>query len=228
MQMFGAAAQVPETEEEFELSAGGKVAIGLTFPVWIPLAVALAVIAVPAFIGWVVFEVIGGDMMHANIEKEMSKMSKDILKKFASPNDIHNELKPVKLQLQVVIGKLRSKISQHLEAQQVLLKRLERREVTATSAMTIDVKLLLEARDLLQREWNFLFLQRIKLYDICICDVELQKCIGEGGFAEVYKGKWKGKQVAVKLMKSLLNMVSATEFIREEQSLRYIIIYHCI
>ena len=60
---------MPETEEEFELSAGGKVAIGLTFPVWIPLAIALAVIAVPAFIGWVVFEVMGGDMIHANIEK---------------------------------------------------------------------------------------------------------------------------------------------------------------
>ena len=108
MQMFGAKAapQMPETEEEFELSAGGKVAIGLTFPVWIPLAIALAVIAVPAFIGWVVFEVMGGDMIHANIEKEMSKMSKDILKKFSSSTNIHKELKPVKLQLQVVMGEI--------------------------------------------------------------------------------------------------------------------------
>ena len=97
---------------------------------------------------------------------------------------------------------------------------MEGLEVIATAAMTVDVKLLLEARDLLQSEWNFLFLQRIKLYAICICDVELQKCIGEGGFAEVHKGKWKGKQVAVKIMKAMLSKETATEFITEENCLR--------
>ena len=77
----------------------------------------------------------------------------------------------------------------------------------------------------LQDSMNILYMTEIRTYEIDMSDITDLRKVGEGQFAKVKKGKYhkagKTTDVALKINKTALNCDTATEFITEENNLRY-------
>ena len=205
---------------ELEIPIASKVILGILSPLFLVLIVLIVVISIPIGIGLAFYEYFGGESLQKNIETQMKKMTKAIIEKMIGTNLINKELKPVELQLIEAIRKIAAMIQEQLQSEKALIHHQRAYHLLEQLAVALDVQQKMQIQSTLLGQTKLMYLTYIKDYDIPRAEITLLKKIGEGGFGDVYEGKWKEQTVAVKVMKTRLTTSNVAEIQREETNLR--------
>jgi hypothetical protein len=220
-----------EEYSRFDLTVGKKVIVGVTSPIWVPVAVAAAILGGLPFLGWHFWKKRSmteeersysnskSDYMAQRAEAFLSSTEKDdILRKF-----IDEQL----LEIQKAFGNMKTEILAMILANKLLLEQCKDESLTVLENIHY-LKSINSVCSSTRGELSIFALEDVLESGVVRESLEWNKCLllGEGAFARVYRGTIKTTtgqmvDVAVKITNDVLNKTNADQLLSEENMLRY-------
>ena len=214
----------------FDMSVKKKVLVGLTSPVWIPVAAVAVIIGALPYVGWQLYKKSymtddqflyhksKTDYMTWSAEAFLCNSRKDeILRKFIEDQlvEIQNAFETMKKRIDAMILANKILLNQFKSETRSLLENIKHHDSIKSSCSAIRGELSIFA-----------------LKDVLVSvpheslDWDKSKLLGGGAFADVYEGVIKTSDgqtvnVAVKIPKVVLDISNADQLLSEEKMLRY-------
>ena len=211
-------------------SVAERAIIGVTTPIWVPLALVVLVVSVPVVGAMAVKEKYEDWRKRKEYEKDksgfMAKASDDYLSKASEEQNLRSHVVEQLKDCQVCLRQHVARIHELIESGKMLCKHLRDEN---RSQKNIDFYRLLNQRSLqLRNHMAMVGIKEVRTMDISCNDLEWKQdgssLLGTGEFASVYRGKLKlqdqEQPVALKVWKEQLNRSNARAFLAETDALR--------
>ena len=225
---------VPEhapLNEGFQLTTAGKVVIGVTSPIWIPLTLVALVIGTPV-VGILAIKSKAEDKSRIRRYEGdrcafMAEASAVYLDKVTNESVLKLFVKDQLKEAKLCLKQIGARIPDLIEADKMLCRQLGDESRSQKEIKKVYQPIKGEASDIRGHLAVFAF-KEIRAVDICSEELdwkeELSGCLGSGAFATVYQGKlrWNGKQqpVALKVCSKVLDVTNASLIMAEVDLLR--------
>ncbi|XP_022797833.1 uncharacterized protein LOC111336065 [Stylophora pistillata] len=213
------------------LSIAGKVLIGVTSPIWVPVGLVVLVVSVPVVGALAVKEKLEYWNKTRNYEEDkcgfMAKASQEYLKEAATEQHLKSFVVEQLKEAQVCLNQVLNRIPLLIEEDKMLCQQL--REENRSKKAIEDFYQPLHDKSVQLRDEMALFgIREVRTMDISCNDLEWQDgaLLGSGAFAAVYRGTLKIRgddkpvDVAVKVWNEELNDATASAFLSETEILR--------
>ena len=220
-----------EENSVLELTVGKKVAVGLSSPFWVPVAMVAAVLAGLPYLGWTLWKYSRMTEDQKAYHKSKQEYMERKSKAFLSGDEKEKMLeKFVNEQLEEVTNayeSLKTEIELKIEGNKVFLKEVNNK--TVSKKKTIDFLKSINSDCSGVRGELSLFALKNVFQSNAACEsleCDTNSLLGQGAFADVYQGTIKTiegetEKVAVKIPKAVLDKTNAEQLLFEQEMLRY-------
>jgi len=222
------------TEENNRLSRSNKIVLGITAPVWIPAGIVIGIVAlpvlIPALAGLSIFRKVRDNRVVKNtlenMEDKMSEMTREVIKKFTSDGMVKEIIVGQINDLKNKFYVLFDRIPELIQADKRMLEKMKNELQGNVEDLRSNYYPILMTGTRYRSALDHLYLSDLRSYDIMLNELNGLELIRNGSYAKIYKGKWQNAatgdvlEVAVKRLRFPVTEMNATDFIKEEQSLR--------
>ena len=226
---------VPEnlTElDDLDLSLSGKVIIGVTSPIWVPLGLVAFVIGAPVY-GIFAFKSKLVDKKKLKTYKKdkcafMREMSADYLEEVIEEKSLKPFVKEQMKEAQVCLKQIEARLPELIQADKMLYNQL-RAETRSKEEITERYQPILDEASLVRGRLAVFGFEEVQAAHIEAEDLtwseDTSSHLGRGAFANVYIGKMERSEnsnltVALKVYNEVLDAKNASQFMGEVQILR--------
>jgi DNA-binding protein H-NS len=215
---------------EERLNTAGKVALGLTSPIWFPLALIGGIVSLP---------VLGGMMVKSLIKKANAKKlfkndkrsyiaerSRQFFESHVSEDGLRSFIAPKFEIVRYNLIQMKSNFLKLIDADMYLILQILDQDIALTKAAEFYAPIKADC-DTTRGQLSIFTLKEITATEIDIADIQWGgDTIGSGTFADVFKGNLKINDekrvdVAVKICKDMLTENNAHDLLSEDLVLRY-------
>ena len=218
--------------DDVELGLKGKVLLGATAPVWIPVGLIVGMFALPVY---GIKTALRKRKNKKQLEKysqnkaiEMASVTKHILGEITGGGKLEELIEDKISACLAVSEELAARIPNMINADLLILKNLQT-EMQNAGKDLIELTPLREKSMQLQGRLDKFYIEKIRTYDIDIADLnmwdETTDVVAEGQFGIVFKTSrvvnGMNEDIALKKAKFPLSEENASEFLLEEYNLRY-------
>ena len=219
--------QLPETN----LSVTGKVIIGVTSPIWVPLGLIVLVIGVPIYGIMAIRSKLEDRKKIKNYEEDKCDFMRQASAAYLEDMREKKMLKPfVKEQMkeaQVCLKQIEARLPELIEADKMLCNQLRDETRSQQDVRKRYQPIMHEGSHLRGRLAEFGF-KEVRATDISADNLnwkeDTSSCLGFGAFGNVYQGKMKRDEksypVALKVYNEVLDFKNSSLFMAEVQMLR--------
>ena len=215
----------------FNLTFGKKVIVGITSPIWVPVAMAAAVIAGLPFLGWHFWKkrsMTEEERSYCNSKANYMAQRAEAFLNSTEKDDILREFINAQLfEIQRAFTNMKKTILAMITANKILLEQFRDESVTVIENIHY-LKSINSDCSNTRGELSIIALEDVLESGVVSESLEWNKSslLGQGAFADVYKGTVKTTageivDVAVKITKDVLNKTNADQLLSEENMLRY-------
>ena len=220
-----------EENSKLGLTLGKKVAVGLSSPLWIPVAMVTAILGSLPFLGWTLWRFSRMTeeerSYYSNKQGYMERKSKAFLSSDEKEKMLEEFVNQQLEEVRKAYKSLKTEIELKIKANKFFLQAVKNE--TVTERKNIDyLKLINSDCSDVRGELSFFALKNLfqsnAVFESLECDTN--SLLGQGAFADVYQGtiktaERKTEKVAVKIPKAVLNKTNAEQLLFEQEMLRY-------
>ena len=217
----------PDDDDSPIFSTGEKVIIGVTSPLWVPITIAVGVLSVPVLGVMTIKNKITEANMLRKYRKDppgfLATASSEYLTERANASEMLPFVKPQFDEAQWYLHRMQARIPEIINGDRKLFSQLEKETRSKGEIYQFYLPINEECAGI-KGELDLFAMKEIRRMDIQYGNLTWGKCLGEGSFGAVYRGKWKKREdttnVALKVCQENLDASNVSSFLQEEATLR--------